>query len=324
MQEVKYKKNKNKIILTGEISELPEFTRNVYVEKDRSLVQFTIKSYREKTNRNKQEYDEIDIVLFDHPDFLQNAKVGDRFQFVGELQNRNYGLRHENENVDEIYQNAVNMYRKIVGSNPTKVQYSQNKLSPVIWEELFKYYLIPSVPKDSMYDINNQKTNQKFVYSVDIDGTVIKETQHVHYEVLVHEYRKLTEPLDKRRGDKNKVTFCGHVNKNLNIQKQYRNKIPYASIPIQSDVTYFSPNRKVTVHAIAWDKLALDIAKNIKKNDYVEMYGRFQTRKYTKEMIKKRKSKTGKRQQNKIYRELHACEISISGISKCILNNVEE
>lgn len=303
---------KNHIILTGEIIELPENERMVFIGKNRSSIKFKIKSYRkQKVTDTEQKYDEIYLYIFDQPDFLKNAKLGDRYFFEGELQRQN---ADKLEAVDEALQRAVDSYIKIMGVLPTNLTRPGYR---IIWEDLFKYSLISHIPLDSKFGKNSQKTGNDYVYTVDEDGKVMKNKRMKRYEVVVHNYKYLSEPLNKQKGDINQVTILGLITKDV---KFYPIINGYSTdMIISTELKYFTTDncnpRFVKLPLFTTHPKRMDYIKNnIQKGDYIEIEGKFQTFKRTIESVRKKMGINGKVKKHKDSKAVQMGEVSISRI----------
>lgn len=314
MKESKYKKDINRVEITGEIRNLPEFCRYV----PNPLVSFDLITYRQrKSEEDEYKFDEQKIVLFDDENFLLEAKEGERYKFFGELQSRNFNRTLED--IDELYVLAVQNYNEIMEHLPCEVQPEGRKKEVVDWRKLLELKLIPKAPEDSMYndEMFKEKDREKcFIYRLDESGELTKETQHVTYEILVSSYEKLEEPLDNLRGDVNKVTIAGRITKNPFFNMLGTgNKIPFVNFNIGTKSEIF-PTHMFFNNAIAWGKNAENIFQNLHEGDYVKIKGRLQTRKYTKELIKRWKTAGGNKKKKVIPIELLTREVSISIVEK--------
>lgn len=305
MQEVKYNQNNN-IILTGEISSLPN---NV---KGKKNCEYKIKSYRKSNPRNKNlMYDEIELTIDTQLNFPENVKVGERFCFEGELLSQNKYEKSNKNKVSEALQRAVNTYMRITGCLPVETL----KTRKIEWKKLYEYSLISKIPEDSKYDQDNKKTEGLIVYRVNGDGIVTKYTEHVKYVVLVHHFEQLTIPLDEKKGDNNKVLIRGLINKEV---KFYEGTPPSIKFLLSTDVKYFSKTYYANIHVFTRYQNTIQYIKdkNFKKDDFVEVVGRFQTRKITHKNVKRVKIPNGKIRSNKNYIDRLTGEISISKIKK--------
>lgn len=301
--------NLNKVIISGTIHNLSEIR---YIPNP--LVTFDLSCYRSrKTKDEKWVIDEMHMVLFDDEDFLNKAKEGDRFLFTGEMQSRNYNVPHPN--LDETIQYAVDIFKDIENRLPALEEPVGNKKQPIDWRLLKKYDLLPEFPIDSMYDENMIKNKTKetpFVYLVDEDGTVTKESQHVRYEILIKSYEKLDEPLDELKGDINKVEMKGRVT-NTPMFNLVGKGVPFVNFNIgtKSEILegYMFFN-----NAIAWADRAAYIFEKVKQNHFVHIKGRLQSHKYIKTLRMKKETSTGKIRTKKTDIELMTHEISLSYI----------
>lgn len=302
--------NLNYVVVSGTIHNLPDVPRYT----PRPLVTFDLSCYRRrKSVDEKWVIDEMRMVLFDDEDFLRNAKEGERFKFIGEMQSRNYTVPHPN--LDETIQYAVEAYHEIEGKLPTEIEPIGKKKEPIDWRLLDKYNLIPEFPEDSMYDRDmnkNKRPEKNYVYLVNEDGVVTKESQHVRYEILIKSYEKLDEPLHELKGDINKVEMKGRVT-NTPFFNLLGKGIPFVNFNIgtKSEILegYMFFN-----NAIAWGNRAVFIFENVKQNHFVHIKGRLQSHRYTKTLRMKKETASGKIRTKKKDIELLTHEISLSYI----------
>lgn len=326
MRESMYKKDINRVEVSGEIHNLPEFVRYIQTtEGVRPLISFDLNCYR---NRKKEEdewqFDELKIVLFDNEAFLQNAKEGERYQFVGELQSRNYN--RVNEEMDELYSLAVGNYYAITGTYPCENQPTSKKKEVIDWRKLIQFTLIPTAPDDSMYDaemVKHKSQETPFIYVVNVDGEVTKESQHVTYEIVAtQEPIKIEEPIHPLNGDVNKVKMCGKVTKNpfFNFLGQEK-PVAFVNFNVGSKSMFFSEHMFFN-NAIAWGKNAEQIFQNIKEGDYVFFKGRLQSRPYVKKFRKRWVTPGGNKKKKDIEVPLKTREVSISYIEKQIKKDI--
>ena len=314
MKESIYKKDMNHVEITGEIHNLPEYVRYV----PRPLISFDVNCYRKRRNvEDEYKFDELKVVIFDDETFLKEAKEGDRFHFIGELQSRNYN--RVNEEMDEMYTFAVQNYFTFKNEYPTENQPIGKKKEVIQWSKLMELGLIPEVPDDSMYDefMNKEKTQETpFIYRVDENGEVTKETQHVTYEILVKKYEKIEEILDPLEGDVNRVKMAGRVTRNpfFNFLGQTK-PVAFVNFNIGMKSEVF-PEHMFFPHAIAWGKTAEDIFSEVHEEDYVMFKGRLQSRNYVKKFVKRWVTPGGNKKKKDIEIPLKTREVSISYIEK--------
>ncbi|GAB6458196.1 hypothetical protein bcgnr5369_30030 [Bacillus cereus] len=325
MRESVYKKDINRVEVSGKIRNLPEFVRYIQTtEGVRPLISFDLMCYRNRKSEGEEwQLDELKIVLFDNEAFLQNAKEGDRYHFIGELQSRNYN--RVNEEMDELYALAVENYHAITGSYPCENQPTNKKKEPIDWRKLIQFTLIPDAPEDSMFDrdmVKGKSQETPFIYVVNADGEVTKESQHVTYEIVaVQKPIKLEEPVDVLEGDINRVKMCGRVTRNpfFNFLGQEK-PVAFVNFNVGTKSDFFSEHMFFN-NAIAWGKNAEAIFQEVKEGDYVFFKGRLQSRPYVKKFRKRWTTPGGNRKKKDIELPLKTREVSISYIEKQIKKN---
>lgn len=313
MKESLYKKDVNRVVLSGEISNLPEFVRYV----PRPLISFDLISCRQRRSEEEEWIKDVNkIVLFDEETFLKTVKEGERYKFIGEMQSRNYN--RVNEEIEELYVMAVSNYYDIMGEYPCLEEPDSRKKQPIDWRKLLSIGLIPEAPEDSMYDadMNKYKSQESpFVYLVDENGETTRESQHVTYEVLVKEYEKLEAPVDPLAGDINRVKMAGRVTFDPFFNVLGERMVPFVNFNVGTQSNIFDGHMFFN-NAIAWGNRAEDIVKNLHKGDYVYIKGRLQSRDYVKKFTKRWKTPGGNRKKKVIELPLKTREVSISYVEK--------
>lgn len=326
LKTIPYKKDENFVDITGTIQNLPDYCKYVNLPHTRPLISFDLLSNRKrKTETEELQYDLNRIVLFDDEDFNTNFKEGDRIRIKGEIQSRNY--TRDNHEIDEFYVMAVKNYVDLHEEIPAIKEPVGKFKQPVDWSMLLASGLIPEIPSDSMYDETGTKKKTRdnpFVYRVDENGDLTKESEHVAYEILVRKYEKLEEEVDPLLGDKNKAVLVGKLTKSLyfNFLGQ-ENKVPFCSFNIQTKSKIFE-NKVFYNNIIAWSGLAEDAFNDLTGDDYIKVVGRIQSRSYEKELTKRWTTPSGRRKKKITTIELMTREISASKIQKCILPEKED
>lgn len=327
MRENLYKKDINRVEVTGEVHNLPEFVRYIQTtEGIRPLISFDLNCYRNRKSEDDEwQFDELKIVLFDNEPFLQNAKEGDRYRFVCELQSRNYN--RVNEEMDELFSLAVENYYAITGSYPCENQPTFKKKEIIDWRKLIQFTLIPDAPEDSMYDrdmVKGKSQETPFVYLVNVDGEVTKESQHVTYElVATEEPIKLEGDVHPLDGDVNRAKMCGRVTKDPFFNFLGKEKpVAFVNFNVGTKSSFFGEHMFFN-NAIAWGKNAEKVFQNVKEGDYVFFKGRLQSRPYIKKFRKRWTTPGGNRKKKDIELPLKTREISISYIEKQVKKETE-
>lgn len=315
IQNIKYKKDENFIELTGVIKNMPDYCKYI----PRPLVSFDLTSQRRRRNEREEiKYDENRIIIFDDEEFLENFKDGDRIKIKGELQSRNY--TRDTHEVDELIKIAVKNYIELFDEFPTEKEPKPRIKQVISWPKLLQMGMIPTVPEDSMYLEDGSKNKSKeapFVYRVDENGEVYKETQHVTYEVVAKKYEKIEEEVDPLIGDKNKAILVGKV-----TQQPYfdylgtENKVSFCSFKVCTKSSFFE-ERVFYNNIISWSNIAEEAFENINADEYVKVVGRLQSRIHQKELIRRWKTPSGKRKKKVLEIELVTREISASKLFKC-------
>lgn len=322
MKEIPYKKDENFVDLTGTILNLPDYCKYI----PRPLIAFDLLSYRKRKDTSDEwVIDENRIILFDDEEFHLTFKDGDRVRIKGELQSRNF--TRDNHEVDEMIRMAVANYLEIWGEIPATKEPRGKFRQPIDWAKLMNMGMLPEVPSDSMYLADGSKDKNPdapFVYRVDENGEVFKETEHVAYEVVAKKIERLEEEMDELFGDKNKVVMTGKITRNPYFDYLgTTNKIPFFSFNVRTKSSFFE-ERVFYLNIISWSKLAEDAFESIKLNDYVKVIGRLQSRHYKKEITRRWVTPAGNKKKKKVELDLVTREISASKIEKCILKNEKE
>lgn len=312
-----YKKDENFVDITGTIQNVPDYCK--YVQTGGSvkpLISFDLVSFRKRKNVEEEwQTDQNRIILFDNENFHKDFSNGDRVRIKGELQSRNF--TRDNHEVDEMLKSSVKNYIDIWGKFPAKKEPKGKIREPISWELLLKVGLIPRIPEDSMYLEDGSKSKSKdspFVYRVDENGEVYKETEHVAYEILATSVERLFEEVDPLFGDKNKVVLVGKVTKQPYFDfLGNATKVPFCSFNVRTKSNYFE-DRAFYNNVISWSVLAEEAFQNIQPNETVKIVGRLQSRGYQKELIKRWKTPSGKRKKKVINLDLTTREISASKV----------
>ena len=177
-----------------------------------------------------------------------------------------------------------------------------------------------------IFDENGQKNREaQFVYRVDVNGDVFKETQHVSYEVVAVSYEKIEEEVDPIKGDFNKATLLGRITKDPFfdfIGKE--TPIPFCSLNIGTKSSFFEEERMFFNNVITWSKLAETIFENFQKDDYIKIVGRLQSRNFEKEFVKRWKTPSGKRKKKSKIFTLTTREISATKSHKVFFEKEEQ
>jgi len=314
IQTVKYKNDENFVELTGTIKNLPDYCKYI----PRPLLAFDLVSYRKVKNEGDEpSFDENRIIVFDDEEFHTRFQNGERIRIKGELQSRNF--TRDTHEIDELIVLSIKNYVEIFGEFPTKTDPKGKIRQPIDWSKLLQMGLIPAVPEDSMYLADGTKSKSKdapFVYRIDENAEVYKETEHVAYEVVVKKFEKLEEELDLLVGDKNKIVLTGKVTKQPYFDYLgSETKIPFCSFNICTKSKFFE-DRVFYNNVITWSHLAEEAFENIQRESLIKIVGRLQSRSYQKELTRRWKTPSGKRKKKVITLDLTTREVSASKILK--------
>lgn len=320
LKKVPFKKEENFVDITGTIKNIGEL-RYVKLPHLRPLISFEIDSFRKRKSVDDEWVTDTNkVVLFDDESFLDNYKEGERVRIKGEVQSRNY-TREENimqELLPIAVKNCVEFFEEYPSLNKPVGKMKQ----PVHWQTLVDHGLLPEnkVPEDSMYliDGTKQKTSErKYVYRVDENGDLSKETEHVTYEILVRKYERLEEAIHPIRGDKNKVVLCGPATKEPRFDLLGKNNsVPFSSFTIKTKSRILD-GKIFYNNVISWANLAEDIFSDVKRDTIVHVVGRLQSRTYEKELTKRWKTPSGnKKKKSKVF-EFTTYEVSASKVNLC-------
>lgn len=314
-KDVQYKRDLNVIELTGVIKNLPDYCKYI----PRPLISFDLDSYRRRKSEEEEwRVDENRIVVFDDEEFHEKFSNGDRIRIKGELQSRNY--TRDTYEVDELIKFAVTNYVDIWGSYPTKKEPKGNKRQLIEWSKLIEATLLETVPEDSIFDeFGNKNREAEYVYRVDVNGDVFKETQHVAYEIVATSIVKVEEELDSLLGDYNKAVILGRITKEPFFDFIGKDTpIPFCSLNIGTKSAFFE-ERMFFNNIITWSKLAETIFNNFHKDDYIKIVGRIQSRTFEKEFVKRWKTPSGKRKKKSKMFTLMTREISATKAQRVII-----
>lgn len=312
MKNIKVKGFQNSLELTGTIEKVDEYVR--YIPSP--MIGFDLLSYRRRKSEEADYIaDNIRIIVFDNENFLQEFGPGMRVHVKGEWQSRNF--TRDYYDVDEQIQNAVDMYVQLFNEFPSKKQPKGRIRQPLDWSKLLKLSLLAGVPEDSMFkeDGSKEKTeDSQYVYRVDENGEVFKETEHVSYEVIAHSVTPVEEDMDPLLGDVNRITIIGKTTRPPSFDVL---GVPFSNFNVQTHLKYFKDQERVAyANIIVWGESAEDVFGNVQKTDLVKIVGRIQSRTYTKIEIKRWKTPSGRRKKKEIERPLITREISASKIYK--------
>lgn len=315
IQTITYKEDENFVELSGVIKNLPDYCKYI----PRPLIAFDLVSQRKrKTEEEEIRYDTNRIIVFDDEGFTDRYKEGDYIRVKGELQSRNF--TRDNHEVEEMLSLAVKNYIEIFDEYPTDKDPKGKIRQKIAWSKLLSMGLIPSVPEDSMYLEDGTKSKSKdvpFVYRVDENGEVYKETEHVAYEVVAKKYELYDVELGPLEGDKNKVVLVGRVTKQPYFDYLgNETKVPFCSFNMCTKSKFFD-DRVFYNNVITWSKLAEEAFENIQRDSVVKIVGRLQSRGYQKELVKRWKTPNGKRKKKDIVLDLVTREVSASKIFLC-------
>ncbi|WP_456363838.1 single-stranded DNA-binding protein [Priestia aryabhattai] len=316
MKEIKSKPFKNKVTISGEIYAKDDSINYIPFP----LAGFDIRSYREQKGSDEEPiYDEIRIIRFNDETVLDDYEIGDRVLIKGEAQSRNYKTTHPLDN--DLIQNAVDLYTNFFqeGELPTEKQPTSRIKQPISWDKLFEYNLIDEIPADSVIreDGTRERTEiQMYIYRVDHNGEVFKETEHTAFEVIAHEINKLDEDLDSSTGDQNYIIYHGRISRSPSFDVVEGNQ--FAKITVQSFVEYFQPEEKrfVFFNFFVWGKNAEIVLAELDEGDMVRLTGRIQSRSIERIIKLKKKNSAGKTKRKKITVNEITREVSIVTMAK--------
>ena len=168
---------KNEITLTGTIQNLPERSLRM---QDGMLIRFDLQVFRKpKHNDSELKYDILRIIVFNDDEFLHTYQNGDRILVRGFLQCRNYTIDDYavNKNVQSVVRNYVELFEQF----PCNKEPMGKRREIIDWPYIINAGLIRDVPKDSLYRTRYEKIGSPrtdYVYTIDKDKFVFKETQH--------------------------------------------------------------------------------------------------------------------------------------------------
>lgn len=315
MKSIKVKGLQNTVELTGIIQKMDEFVRYI----PNPIVGFDLSSNRKRKSVDAEWVADLNrIIVFDQEDLLSRFAVGDRVRVKGELQSRNY--TRDKYDVDEQIQNAVDIFTQLYEKAPTKKQPKGRVRQPIEWKQLLDMNLIGFVPEDSMFREDGSKEKSpdtNYVYRVDENFEVYKETEHVAYEVIAFSVTLMEEEMDELQGDVNRATIIGKITRDPSFDVL---KVPFSNSNIQTHLKYFKDQDRVAyANFIAWSQTAEDLFGEVKRGDLVKIVGRLQSRTYTKTVIERWKTPAGNRKKREVERSLITREISTSKLYKAEL-----
>lgn len=315
MKNIKVKGFQNSIELTGTIERMDEYIKYI----PNPMVSFELSSLRKRKSIEEDWVsDNNRIIVFDNETVLQDFKLNDRVHIKGELQSRNYTRDHYD--VDEQIQNAVDIYTQLYNEAPAKKQPKGRVRQPIDWSKLLELSLIGEVPADSMFKEDGSKDKNPespYVYRVDENFEVYKETEHVAYEVIAFEVTLLEEEADPIFGDTNRITIVGKITRDPSFDVL---GVPFSNSNVQTQLKYFKDQERVAyANFIAWSQAAEELFSSIKRGDFIKIVGRLQSRTYTKLVVKRWKTPSGRRKKKEMEKTLITREISASKLYKAEL-----
>jgi single-stranded DNA-binding protein len=311
MKKIRYKGDVNLVEITGTITFIEEYVRYI----PRPVISCDIVSNRARKNVEEElKTDTNRFIIFDDEDFHKNFQVGDRIKAAGELQSRNY-TRFSNEISDLVkiaIQNYVDIWKEIPAIKKPEGKFRQ----PIDWSKLLQFGLLNEVPEDSMYNEQGEKRKSQaspYIYRIDENGEVFKESEHVSYEIVVTSYERVESEVEPLFGDLNEVTLCGPVTRHPHFDMLGNSSIPFASFTLQSESEFFG-DRAFYNNVIAWAFLAEEVLSNVRVGTYVMVKGRLQSRTYKKEIIRRWVTPSGNKKRKKLELEFITREVSASKI----------
>jgi hypothetical protein len=304
--------DKNIVTLTGTITNLAN--RCTYIPNP--IITLDLQVFRKKQKQEVEpKFDLVRVVMFNNEDFNQKYKNGDRIKVVGELQSRNYSV--DNYEVPEYIEKAAANYLELFEQFPCKKNPTGKRREEIDWSCLINTGLLASVPKDSLYIENGEKSTEikdKYVYAIDKDMIVYKATQHVAYEVLVEKrYEKIDNPLDIHIGDINKVELIGKVTK----RNSYKNRLSI-NVRTQSGII---EGRVFNNNAFLWEEENNIKSNKIQVGHRISLRGRLQSRNYVKTIRIRKITPSGIRKRLDIQKTFTTREVSISSFLMTLESN---
>jgi len=327
MKTYKHKKDENFVDLTGIIEKLPPFVKYSTGNGElRPIIQFDLVSQRERKSLDEEiHYDRNRIILFDHENFPNDFQEGDRVHIKGVLQSRNYTL--DFHLVDQSVLDAVRNYMDVFNEVPAIRTPQRGKRVPIDWKKLLQIGFIKKVPDDSMYIEDNSKEKndeRSYLYRVDENGDVFKETEHVTFEIISKKAEAYTEEIDPLKGDKNKAVLAGKL-----ITHPYfdmygqETKVPFCSFKIRTQSYFFGDKRAFHNNVISWAHFAQEAFSHFQLGDTVKVIGRLQSRTFEKEMRYKYLTEHGNIRKKKRQKTITTHEVSVSNLMKFTPNESE-
>lgn len=316
MNIIPYRKDNNYVILSGTVDGLGENSLT-YTQEGKAITTFDLKTYRRRRSENEEyQHDLIRVILFDDEEFVDKTANGERVLVKAELQSRNYTRPFDV--TEEYVKSAIATYIEVFEKIPAQVKPESGKRVPISFKMLFDEDWIPRLPQDSMYmedDTKNKSKERNYLYTIDENGDIYKETEHTTYELLVNYYEKLEEPLHPTKGDLNHVDLVGDIIPPINYNFLGDKGIPFFQCKVKTKSKFFEEADRYFFNIlIAWDKLADEAYENINENSRVHVKGRLQSRTF--EKLEKRKwiTEHGNLKKDKVAVEVIIREISSSTI----------
>lgn len=194
----------NKIKLNGTVvkkdgfvnfAPFPIFGMEIKTKKTKelkSMYRFTNNEDLTKPDETKSsDYFYFRIIFINQPNVINEFEIGDRITLLGEIQSRNYFQFYPLS--DTLIQNAVDIYQNLFNKIPTKEEPTQFIRQPIHWEPLLDLNLLEGIPSDSLFIEDGKKSddpNNPYLYKIDWNGEVTKETRETIIEVIVLDYKK--------------------------------------------------------------------------------------------------------------------------------------
>ena len=211
------------------------------------------------------------VIFFNNETIINDVEIGDMIAINGELQSRNFSQQHPM--TDDLLQSSVDIFQNLFNILPVLKEPTQHMRQPINWKKLIDMNLLDSIPNDSRLDENNliiDESNKPYIYKLNWNGEVTKETEESILEVISFEYKKV-ETIQEI--DSSLVLISGRISDKPTFEIEDGNI--FTQFKVQTFQRSFEPKEKrfvfVKVKIVGLE--SQDIFNAYKKNDFISVAG---------------------------------------------------
>jgi hypothetical protein len=189
----------NKVQLVGRVIKKDEFVNLVpfpifglEIEVPIEEAKTSLYQFEKVEDEEPSKFFSFRVIFFNNESIINEIEIGDIIAVNGELQSRNFSQKHPM--TDDLLQSSVEIFQNLFNKLPVIKEPTQHMRQPIHWKELMDMNLLEQVPNDSKYDENNslvEESNKPYIYKLNWNGEVSKETDESILEVISFEYKKL-------------------------------------------------------------------------------------------------------------------------------------